>query len=148
MFNDDKSGSFWKMAPDRTISSHSIIRRRKQNSKFTFMYCCKADGYEKISFSLERAIRHCISTIKAQKTSAFAIVSRKALYDIFTVLRMIIFFDDYIGQKGSRRVLLLRENCLAKRIDSFSTKPAICNRDIYSVEHNVPFAATRYPYHS
>lgn len=59
VFNCDESEPFWEMATDHIISNHSIRRRKRHKSRFTFMCCCNAYFADKIPlFSVEPPNRY------------------------------------------------------------------------------------------
>ena len=47
IFNADKCGPFFKMAPDKTISIEHLLGRKKNKDRITLLLCCNADGSEK-----------------------------------------------------------------------------------------------------
>lgn len=48
IFNCDETGLFWKRIPDRDLSTRSLPGRKTEKAKITALFCCNADGSEKL----------------------------------------------------------------------------------------------------
>lgn len=48
IFNCDESALFWKMTPDRSLSTRSVPGRKKQKARISILFCCNSDGSERL----------------------------------------------------------------------------------------------------
>ncbi|KAI0999346.1 hypothetical protein K3495_g8852 [Podosphaera aphanis] len=48
IYNYDESGLFWKMTPERGLSSTSVTGSKKNKAKVTAHYCCNTSGRDKV----------------------------------------------------------------------------------------------------
>jgi hypothetical protein len=48
IFNCDETGLFWKLIPDRSLSTRSLPGRKKEKARISLHFCCNADGSEKL----------------------------------------------------------------------------------------------------
>lgn len=48
-FNCDETGLFWKQSPARSLSTCQLPGRKKDKARITALFCCNADGSEKLS---------------------------------------------------------------------------------------------------
>jgi DDE superfamily endonuclease/Fission yeast centromere protein N-terminal domain/Tc5 transposase DNA-binding domain len=49
IFNCDETGLFWKMVPDRSLSTTNIPGRKKQKNRITIHFCTNMDGSVKLA---------------------------------------------------------------------------------------------------
>jgi hypothetical protein len=47
-FNYDETGLFWKQTPAQSLSAHQLPGRKKDKAWITALFCCNADGSEKL----------------------------------------------------------------------------------------------------
>ena len=115
VFNCDEPALFWQMAPDRTIADCSFPGRKKQKSRFTFMYCCNGDGSENLAlfFIGTAESPRCFKKKKPEELGLIYKSNKKAWMTSALFSDWLVDFDAYIGKTPGRHVLLLMDNCSA-----------------------------------
>jgi hypothetical protein len=58
IFNCDETSLFWKLLPDRSLTTTKIPGRKKQRSRFTFHFCTNMDGSIKLAPWVIGTARH------------------------------------------------------------------------------------------
>ncbi|KAI0993064.1 hypothetical protein K3495_g15120 [Podosphaera aphanis] len=48
IYNCDESGLFWKMTPEKGLSTTSVTGSKKNKARVTAQFCCNASGRDKV----------------------------------------------------------------------------------------------------
>lgn len=112
VFNCDESSLYWKLTPDRGLSSVSVPGRKKQKSRISVHFCCNSDGSERFPLLF-------IGTAKKPRSFAGININNfnctyrsntKAWMTGEIFKEWLIQFDNYIGRTRDRKVVLLMDN--------------------------------------
>lgn len=48
IYNCDETGLFWKLVPDRSLSTRNLPGRKPEKARISALFCCNADGSDKL----------------------------------------------------------------------------------------------------
>jgi hypothetical protein len=113
IFNCDETGLFWKLLPDRSLTTSKIPGRKKQRSRVTFHFCTNMDGSIKLApwvigtAKNPHAFRR--ANIRIQNLGIFWRANKKAWMVTSIMEEWLRWFDTQMRLRG-RSVVLLMDN--------------------------------------
>jgi hypothetical protein len=110
-FNCDETGLFWKQTPARSLSTRQLPGRKKDKARITALFCCNADGSEKLrpwfigTAKNPRAFR--AAGVNIQNLNLIWRSNQKAWITAAIFIDFLRWFD---RQMSGRNVVLLMDN--------------------------------------
>ena len=115
IFNADECGLFFKMAPDKTVSTERLPGRKKTKDRITLLFCYNADDSQKFEIMAIGKSRQ-LRAFKKKTPADLGIdydANWKAWMTSILFLKWLERFNAYISRTASRKVVLLIDNCSA-----------------------------------
>jgi hypothetical protein len=110
-YNMGESGFFWKLKPDRSLSSFGAHGTKKQKARITANFCCNAAGTDKLPSGLSELQRGRIAFV--QRTSlryhlgAVWRHNKSAWMTHHIMKECLRWFENLMIQKGKKALLLM-----------------------------------------
>lgn len=110
-YNCDETALFWKLVPDRGLSTKSVPGRKKEKARITGLFCCNADGSDRLPIWF-------VGTAKKPRAFAAAGVNVNHLNMVWKSNRIAwmtaVLFEEYLRwfdkRMTGRKVVLLMDN--------------------------------------
>jgi DDE superfamily endonuclease/Fission yeast centromere protein N-terminal domain/Tc5 transposase DNA-binding domain len=111
-YNMDESGFFWKLKPDRSLSSFEAHGTKKQKARITANFCCNAAGTDKLPiWFIGTAKRpNCFRTENLTEIDHLGAVWRhnKSAWMTHHIMKeWLRWFENLMIQKGKKALLLM-----------------------------------------
>jgi hypothetical protein len=113
IFNCDETSLYWRLIPDRSLTTRAPPGRKKENSRISALFCCNSDASERLPIWF-------IGTAKKPRAFAAAGVnienlgcvwrSNKKAWTTTDIFKEWLFWFDKEMNAGGRKVTLLMDN--------------------------------------
>jgi DDE superfamily endonuclease/Fission yeast centromere protein N-terminal domain/Tc5 transposase DNA-binding domain len=119
-YNMDETGFFWKMKPDRSLSTFEAHGTKKQKARITANFCCNASGSDKLPiWYIGTAKRpNCFRAENLDTLDHLGVVWRhnKTAWMTHQIMKeWLVWFDSQMRVKG-KKALLLMDNFAAHEL--------------------------------
>lgn len=111
IFNCDETGLYWKMIPDKSLSTQSIPGRKKEKARISALFCCNSDSSERLPIwfvgTAKRPRAFTAASINPENLSCVWRSNKKAWITAVIFKEWLLWFDKMMT---GRKVVLLMDN--------------------------------------
>jgi hypothetical protein len=111
IFNCDETGLYWKMIPDRSLSTRSLPGRKKDKARISALFCCNSDGSERLPIwfigTAKRPRAFSAANINVENLGCYWRFNKKAWMTGVIFKEWLFWFD---AKMQGRKVVLLMDN--------------------------------------
>lgn len=108
IYNCDETGLFWRMVPDKSLSTKAVRGRKKDKSRVTAHFCCNADGSHLLPIWWIGSAKtpHAFRSVHIENITHWR-YNRKAWMTTQIMCEWLRWFD---GNMHGRKVVLIMDN--------------------------------------
>ena len=111
IFNCDETSLYWRLVPDRSLTTHTLPGCKKEKSKISALFCCNYDASEHLPIwfigTVKRPKAFTTAGINIQNLGCIWYSNKKAWMTADIFKEWLLWFDNKMNADGQKVALLM-----------------------------------------